>query len=704
MNQGNTAMSADFLVEIGTEELPPKALLTLSNAFRDSILAQLKQEQLGFESVETFAAPRRLAITITELQTETPAKEIVAWGPPIKVAFDDDGKPTKAAEAFAKKNGIAIDDLDSKVENDGKQDKLCHRATEPGKNTANLLGPIVETSLSSLPIPKRMRWGASREEFVRPVHWVVMLLGNDVIDTTVMGLKSGNKSQGHRFHHTGEVTITAPTNYQEALREAYVIADFSERRELIRQGVTKAAENAGGTAVIDGGLLDEVTALNEWPVPLLGRFEERFLTVPAEALVSSMAEHQKYFHVVDSNNKLLPMFITVANIESTDPAQVINGNERVIRPRLADAAFFYETDLKTTLEARRESLKNIVFQAKLGSIFDKTERVAKLATALAKATGADPVLASRAAEISKSDLVSEMVGEFDDLQGTMGRYYANNDGENAEVAEALFEQYLPRYAGDDIPATATGATLALADRLDTLVGIFGIGQPPTGSKDPFALRRASLGVLRIIVERGIDLDLQEALSLAIAQHSTLASDSEASTKLVTQVLTYMVERFKSWYEDENIPTEVFLAVAEKQLSNPLDIHQRVLAVHAFNQLSEAAALAAANKRVSNILSKQESNHIAADVDNTLLADDAEKALALALAELSSVVKPLQQDRDYTDMLKQLAKLRQPVDTFFDDVMVMVDDEALRNNRLALLQQLRNLFLEVADISLLVPAK
>lgn len=702
MNKEN--MSADFLVEIGTEELPPKALLTLSNAFRDSILAQLKQEQLGFEAVESFASPRRLAITINELQTETPAKEIVAWGPPVKVAFGDDGKPTKAAEAFAKKNGIAIDDLDTKIENDGKQDKLCHRATEPGKKTADLLGSIVETSLGSLPIPKRMRWGANREEFVRPVHWVVMLLGENVVDTTVIGLSAGNTSRGHRFHSTGDIMITSPSSYQSTLRDAYVIADFTERREIIRQGVTKAAEDQGGTAVIDDSLLNEVTALNEWPVPLLGGFEERFLAVPAEALVSSMAEHQKYFHVVDSNNKLLPLFITVANIESTDSAQVINGNERVIRPRLADAAFFYETDLKTTLEARREPLKNIVFQAKLGSIFDKTERVAKLAEALAPASGADKALASRASELSKSDLVTEMVGEFADLQGTMGRYYASNDGEHSEVAEALFEQYLPRYAGDDIPSTATGATLALADRLDTLVGIFGIGQPPTGSKDPFALRRASLGVLRIIVERGIDLDLRETLSLAIAQHSTLNKNSEAAEKIVLQVLTYMLDRFKSWYEDENIPTEVFLAVAEKQLSNPLDIHQRVLAVHAFNQLSEAAALASANKRVSNILAKQYGNNVPVEIDNTLLADDAEKALALSLAELSNVVKPLKQGRDYTDMLKQLAKLHQPVDSFFADVMVMVDDEAQRNNRLALLQQLRNLFLEVADISLLAPAK
>ncbi len=697
-------MSADFLVEIGTEELPPKALLTLSNAFRDEILTRLSTEQLAFGEVQTFAAPRRLAVVIKGLDEQAPTKEIIAWGPPVKVAFDADGSPSRAAEAFAKKNGVPVDELANKIENDGKQDKLCHRATEPGRITTNLLGPIVEAALAALPIPKRMRWGARREEFVRPVHWIVMLLGNDIVNAQVMGLSAGNTSRGHRFHSKGDIAIQSPSRYEDSLRSAHVITNFAERRELIRQGVITAAENAGGVAVISDALLNEVTALNEWPVPLLGRFEERFLAVPSEALVSSMAEHQKYFHVVNSDGQLLPMFITVANIESKDPAQVINGNERVIRPRLADAAFFYETDKKSTLEVRRESLKSIVFQAKLGSVFDKTERVARLAEILAPMTGAEPPLARRAAELSKSDLVSEMVGEFDDLQGTMGRYYAINDGEHAEVAEALFEQYLPRFAGDAIPITATGATLALADRLDTLVGIFGIGQPPTGSKDPFALRRASLGVLRIIVERGIDLDLHEVLTAAVSQHTSLGTDSGAIKATSKQVLTYIIDRLRSWYEDENIPTEVFQAVAARQLSNPLDIHQRVQAVHAFNQLAEAAALAAANKRVSNILSKQVDSTIPVEVDNTLLVDSAEKALALSLAELTTEVKPLLQDRDYTEVLKQLARLRQPVDQFFDDVMVMVDDDTLRNNRLALLQQLRNLFLEVADISLLAPSK
>ena len=697
-------MSADFLVEIGTEELPPKALLTLSNAFGAEVLSQLKTRDLSFGEVKSFAAPRRLALLIEGLEEETPAREILAWGPPVNVAFDKDGNPTRAAEAFASKNGIDLSALRSTVENDGKQDKLCHRATLPGESTESLLGSIVETALAALPIPKRMRWGARREEFVRPVHWIVLMLGDKVVPASVLGISAGNLSRGHRFHAPAAITIDTPGSYHEQLRQAYVIADFAERRELIREGVTTAATAAGGNAVIDTNLLDEVTALNEWPVPLVGRFEERFLKVPAESLISSMKEHQKYFHAVDTKGNLLPLFITVANIESTDPSQVVDGNERVIRPRLSDAAFFYETDLKTSLEARREALKSIVFQAQLGTIYDKTERVAKLAEYLASATGAIPSQAARAALLSKSDLVSEMVGEFDDLQGTMGRYYAVHDGEHKEVAEALFEQYLPRFSGDQLPSTATGATLAIADRLDTLVGIFGIGQPPTGSRDPFALRRASLGVLRILVEAQIDLDLEAALIQAASQHNIFDHNHALQAETAKQVLTYMLDRFRAWYEDEQIPVEVFQSVAARQLTNPLDIHLRVLAVHAFNQLPEAQALAAANKRVSNILAKQENERQGTTINNTLLVDPAEKILAEALAELTNNVNPLLAARDYTDTLKQLANLRAPVDRFFDDVMVMIDDEALRANRLALLQQLRNLFLKVADISLLVPAK
>ena len=691
--------TSDFLVEIGTEELPPKALRALIDAFSSTITAQLSQLGLAFGDVSSFAAPRRLAVVISDLQEQTPSKEIVAWGPPAKIAFDENGNPSRAAEAFASKNGIAIEQLEDCVENDGKQDKLCYRATKPGQSTASLLGGIVETALAELPIPKRMRWGAKREEFVRPVHWIVMLLGNAVVNATVMGLTAGNTSRGHRFHSNGDVLISSPANYASELQKAYVMADFASRRALIREGVAQVASQAGGTAVIDDDLLDEVTALNEWPVPLAGKFDEAFLEVPAEALVSSMKEHQKYFHVVDGEGNLLPLFITVANIESRDPAQVARGNEKVIRPRLSDAAFFYKTDLKTSLEARRETLRNIVFQSKLGSIHDKTERVANLAALLAPAVGADADQARRAGELCKSDLVSDMVGEFDKLQGTMGRYYALNDGETKDVAEALYEQYLPKFAGDRIPATTTGAALALADRLDTLTGIFGIGQKPSGSRDPFALRRASLGVLRIVVERSIDLDLEDAIKAAIAQHRDLPPGDD----LCKEVLTYMLDRFRAWYEDENIATEVFLAVAAKQLSNPLDIHQRVHAVQAFSQLPQAASLAAANKRVSNILSKQQHSG-GASVNRSLLQESAEQSLADAVDSLTAEVEPLLKQRNYTEALTRLAKLQEPVDQFFDDVMVMCDDDALRQNRLSLLLKLRNLFLEVADISLLVPAK
>ncbi|MEZ5481075.1 MAG: glycine--tRNA ligase subunit beta [Porticoccaceae bacterium] len=695
-----TVPGADFLVEIGTEELPPKALLSLIEAFRESIVKQLADSGLGFAGVQTFATPRRLAVMVESLDQQAPSKEVIAWGPPTKVAFDESGQPSRAAEAFASKNGIALDVLLEYVENDGKQDKLCYRATEQGLSSTVLLPGIIETALAALPIPKRMRWGAQREEFVRPVHWVVMLLGPDVITATIMGLATGNTSQGHRFHGPGEVAINSPGSYVDDLRAAFVIADFDERRERIRNGIQSCAESAGGTAVIDEDLLNEVTALNEWPVSLAGEFDKRFLEVPSEALISSMKEHQKYFHLVDDRDQLLPLFVTVANIDSKDPSQVIRGNERVIRPRLADADFFYKTDLKTSLAERRESLKNIVFQSRLGSVFDKTERVARLSIALAATVGADPEKAQRAAELSKSDLVSDMVGEFDKLQGIMGRYYAINDGEDREVAEALYEQYLPKFAGDKIPATAIGATLALADRLDTLAGIFGIGQKPSGSRDPFALRRASLGVLRIVVEKEIDLDLREALSLAIKQHGDLA----ATETLCEEVLTYMLDRFKSWYEDEKIASEVFQSVAAKQLSKPLDIHQRVQAVHAFSQLPEAAALASANKRVSNILSKQSAIDTSLSINPALLEAGAEQTLAADLSVLADKVEPLLRERRYTDALTKLAQLQKPVDQFFDDVMVMTDDEAVRNNRLNLLHKLRSLFLEVADISLLAPSK
>ena len=688
----------DFLFELGTEELPPKALKNLSAALQESIEASLKTEELAFDAITSFAAPRRLAVLVKNLAAETPSKELVVWGPPATIAFDAEGKPTKAALAFAEKNGIDASAL--KAESDGKVEKLDARISAQGKKTTALLEGIVSDALAKLPIAKRMKWGSKREEFVRPAHWLVMLYGSDVVDAKVLGLTAGRSTRGHRFHYNQAIELANASDYANTLKSTgFVLADREERRALIAQQVQAEAKKIGGTAVIDEDLLDEVTALVEWPNALTGKFEERFLVVPPEALIASMKEHQKYFHVVDANGKLMPNFITVANIASKDPSQIIDGNERVIRPRLSDAAFFFETDKKTTLAELRERLKTIIFQAQLGTVFEKTERVATLAKFIASKLQADEASAVRAGELCKSDLVTNMVGEFDNMQGIAGYYYALNDGENAEVAAAMNEQYMPRFAGDQLPATITGAIISLADRLDTISGIFGIGQQPTGSKDPFALRRASIAVLRILVEKNLALDLRELLTFAKAQHKNLTVGDE----LVEQVLSYMLDRFRAFYEDANIPAEVFQSVTAKQLSQPLDINQRVLAVNEFSKLPQAQALAAANKRVSNILSKQAAS-VSTEVNAVLLQEDAEKHLAQAVNAKADLVAPLFAAREYTQALATLADLQQPVDAFFDSVMVMCEDHALQQNRLALLNKLRGLFLEVADISYLVPAK
>lgn len=691
-------MTADFLLELGTEELPPKALKTLIAALEENIAAGLQAEELTYSAIKSFAAPRRLAVIVEQLIDATPQKEVVVWGPPKTVAFDSDGKPTKAALAFAEKNGIAANDL--KAESDGKVEKLVAHLTTDGKETCSLLGNIVETAFAKLPIAKRMRWGSKRTEFVRPAHWLVMLYGYDIVDAEVLGLRANRITRGHRFHYNQELQLESPDEYVSKLKSVgYVQVDMAERKALIQQQVEAEAKKVGGVAVIDPDLLDEVTALVEWPIALTGKFEKRFLEVPAEALIASMKEHQKYFHVVDSKGKLLPNFITVANIESKNPALVIDGNERVIRPRLSDAAFFFETDKKTTLASLRERLKTIVFQAQLGTIYEKTKRVAALAVYIAELLNTDKKLAERAGQLCKSDLVTNMVGEFDNMQGIAGYYYAINDREHAEVAAAMNEQYLPRFAGDVLPATTTGAIIALADRLDTISGIFGIGQQPTGSKDPFALRRASISVLRILVEKNLDLDLRELLTFAKAQHKSLTVGDE----LVENILSYMLDRFRAFYEDEQIPAEVFQAVNAKHISVPLDIDLRIRAVFEFSKLPQAQALAAANKRVSNILSKQ-STDINVALKSDLLVEDAEKDLAKAVIAKASVVAPLYVAHRYTEALASLADLQQPVDSFFDNVMVMCDNPALQQNRLALLQQLRGLFLEVADISFLVPTK
>ena len=686
----------DFLVELGTEELPPKALETLSISFREGISGGLLDANLDFDSIETFAAPRRLAVIVRNLQSQQADQEEVLYGPPAKIAFDADGNPTKAALGFAARAGADASELKTAPDSDKKNaGKLMLERTIKGKQTTELLAGIVQNSLDKLPIAKRMRWGASRIEFVRPVQWLVMLFGNDVVDAEVLGMKAGNQSKGHRFHAPGQITINNPSEYEAKLREAYVMASFAERGALIEKQVTAEGKKLGGDAIIDADLLDEVTALNEWPVALAGSFDEDFLRVPPEALVSSMKEHQKYFHVM-KDGQLLPNFITIANIESTDPAQVISGNEKVIRPRLADAAFFWDTDRKQPLESRFDKLKSVVWVNGLGTVADKAQRIGKLAGRLADEIGADKALTDRAAQLCKNDLVSNMVYEFADLQGLAGKYYAEHDGEPADVAAAMVEQYMPAFAGDELPTTQTGTLIALADRLDSLVGLFGTGQIPTGSKDPFALRRASLGVLRLLVEKEINIDLGTLIDWTI--DSDWATTPKADTKAT--LTEYLLDRFSAWYQDENIPTGVFQSVRALGITNALDINRRVQAVHQFNQLDAAEALAAANKRVSNILAKNGGDTVEATVNSDLLQQAEEKTLAQEVAAKQKTLEPLMANSDYSAALNELAGLRTAVDAFFDNVMVMADDDAVKNNRLALLKQLQGLFIGIADISVL----
>lgn len=683
----------DFLVELGTEELPPKALKKLSAAFSKGILDGLNEAGIPYGETKSFAAPRRLALQISGLALQQADKEVEKRGPSKKAAFDDQGQATRALLGFTGSLGIDPSDLEEMETPKGAW--LVYRSVEAGKATAELIGEIVSQSLAKLPIPKRMRWGAQKEEFVRPVQWVLMLLGEDVVPGETLGIQHSNTTRGHRFMSSGEIEINQPAAYESTLHEqGKVVADYESRKAIIKSGVEQIAKTVDGLAIIDEDLLDEVNSLNEWPTPLLGNFDHAFLNVPAEALISSMAEHQKYFHVLGDDKKIMPHFITISNIESKDPAQVVSGNERVIRPRLSDAAFFFETDKKTTLESKRDALKNIVFQTKLGTVFDKTERVSKLAQRIAKAIGSDEEQALRAGQLAKSDLVSEMVLEFTDLQGIMAYHYALHDGEAEDVALALNEQYMPKQAGGELPSTSTGCALAIAEKLDSLVGLFGINQPPTGTKDPFALRRAALGVLRIIVEKQLDVDLRDLISWAMDQHSALENKD-----LETQLLDYLLDRFRAWFDDEGISAEVFLAVHARKPTKPVDFDKRIRAVAAFNALPQAEALAAANKRVSNILAKNKTEN-STGLDEALLSESAEQALATQLSELQSKVEPMFAAGEYAKALNALAELQDAVDVFFDSVMVMADDEAVRNNRIALLEQLRNLFLQAADISLL----
>jgi glycyl-tRNA synthetase beta chain len=683
----------DLLIELGTEELPPKALKKLISAFEAGIKSGLEKAELSFDAVRSYAAPRRMAVVVDGLQTRQQDRLVERRGPAVSSAFDSDGNPTKAVQGFARSCGVDVADLDRVATDKGEW--LVFKKQQIGAETSSLLADILQQSLNDLPIPKRMRWGSLPGEFVRPVHWLVLLFGDDVVPVELLGVKSGRHTQGHRFHHPYPIEVLSAHRYVDQLKETgYVVVDMAERRETIHQQVLELAAKLGGEAVINEALLDEVTGLVEWPVALSGSYDKRFLELPSEALISSMEEHQKYFAVCDKSGALLPYFITICNIESRDPEQVVAGNERVILPRLSDSAFFWETDRKRPLAERQEQLKTIVFQNKLGSVYDKSVRVSKLAAKIATKINGDAALAERAALLAKCDLVTEMVGEFPDLQGIMGRYYARLDGEHDEVCEALDEQYLPRFSGDNLPQTKTGQSVSIAEKLDTLVGLFGIGQPPSGVKDPFALRRAALGVLRTIIENKLDVDMLELLQYATEQFSDQLSQSD----VVDQVLNYMYERLRGYAQEQGYKTDVFEAVLAVKPTQPLDFMQRLDAVTAFRTLNEAKALAAGNKRIGNILRKNDAENDVIEIDRSLLEDAAEIALADYLANVKGEVTPLMADSNYTDVLTALAAMRETVDNFFDNVMVMADDDKVRRNRLALLNQTRSLFLGVADIS------
>jgi len=694
--------TANCLIELGTEELPPTALKALSAAFEEGLLAGLRAADLNFntDNVKSFATPRRLAILISDLDTQQPDKNIEKLGPAVAAAYDKEGKPSKAAEGFARSNGISFDDLVT-IDTD-KGERLGFRSVAKGKATAELLEGLIANSLDGLPIPKRMRWGASRAEFVRPVQWLVALLDSEPVNCTILGVPSGTQSFGHRFHAPAPITINNALTYeQQLLDEGHVIADFDKRRESIAKQVITLAEQVNGVAVIEDALLDEVTALVELPFALIGNFDSEFLSVPQEALIYSMSEHQKYFHIVDKAGNLLPNFITVSNINSIDPSKVVSGNERVIRPRLADAAFFFETDKKLSMASLRDRLKSIVFQKQLGTVYEKTERIGHLAEGLAASqNAADAEAAKLAGQLCKADLASDMVLEFDKMQGTAGGYYALNEGLSDAVANAIKSHYLPKFAGDAVPQGNTACAVALADRLDTLTGIFGIGQEPSGSKDPFALRRASIGILQIILQNQLPLNIDEWVSRAVAQHSAI-KDPEVTT---ARVVDYLFDRFAAVYQDQGLPVEVFAAVKANKVSSPLDFNARVQAVAAFIKTNESESLAGANKRVSNILEKSEAKVNASDFNAALLVEDAEIALAKAIEIKEAEVQPLFDQANYRDGLLKLTELRDSIDAFFDGVMVNAEDPTLKNNRLALLSRLRALFLHVADISLLAPQK
>ena len=720
----------DFLLEIGTEELPPRSLPVLQQALVAGLAAGLDKGGLAHGELVGFATPRRLAVWVKRLAAQQPEQHLKRRGPPLNAAFDAAGQPTRAALAFAESCASTVEALQKLDE--GKGTFLFFVGTKPGARAVALLPGLVQAALDALPIPRRMHWGSGTALFVRPVHWVVMLFGKEVVPATLLDTPAGHLTRGHRFHAPRPIRIASPGSYERTLRErGHVLADFAARGEHIRAQVAAAAANVQGRALIAEALLQEVTALVEWPVVLTGRFEERFLSLPREVLTSTLEDHQRYFPVEDAQGRLLPAFIAVSNIESRDPATVRAGNERVVRARLADAAFFWEQDRKQPLAARRAALDAVTFQAKLGSLGDKTRRVSALAAEVAVAAGGSREHARRAAELCKCDLLTAMVGEFPELQGIMGSYYAQADGEPHEVAAAIREHYLPRAAGDQLPATRAGLAVAIADKLDTLVGIFAIGEKPTGTKDPFGLRRAALGVQRILIEKALELDLRKYIDQALAAvradiervRATAATAAEppqaapgqrpasaaaaAADSTASEIYDFLMERLRAYYLDSAgappmpgqaaVTTEMFDAVLAARPASPLDFDARLKALSTFLELPESASLTAANKRIANILRKANMTP-PAEVDVLHLRESAEVRLFDSMRALRDAVATATAQHEYAGALGRLAQLRPAVDAFFDQVMVMDENPQLRANRLSLLAQLQGLFAGVADLS------
>ncbi|PCI23248.1 MAG: glycine--tRNA ligase subunit beta [Piscirickettsiaceae bacterium] len=683
----------DLLFELGCEELPPTTLITLRDHLLKGICDGLVEANLRYGNTHCFATPRRLAVWIEDVEIIQADELVEKRGPAVAAAYDSDGNPSKAALGFARGCGAEFNDLGTLKTDKGEW--LSYEKLEKGQPAKALIPGIIEKALNHLPIAKRMRWGSSNDAFVRPVHWVILLFGTEIINSTFFGITASNNSYGHRFHAPESLVITSPNSYNKQLKSAHVIVDFDERKALIKQQANQSAMAVNGVAHIDAELLDEITALVELPVAVTGSFDEHFLELPKEVLITTMQINQKYFPVLDTKGSLLPFFITISNIQSTNPASVIHGNERVIRPRLSDAEFFWRQDLKTTLAERIPSLDNVVFQHKLGSVGAKTQRVEKLSVELAKQLGHNPELASRAAILSKTDLVTDMVGEFPSLQGVIGRYYALQNTEDAEVATAIQEQYLPKQAGGELPSTKTGLVLALSDKLDTVVGIFSVGLIPSGDKDPFALRRASLGVLRILIENQIELDLKKLIHLSCLQFTH--NFDEDNTKI--KVLGFILDRLKGYCLNNDFRPEQFTAIMSVNCTGPVDFMRRIEAVKSFSLHDEAASLSEANKRIQNLLKKAPRN-VSRLFDTKKLTDSHEIALYKKLQTVEADIEPLIKQRKYIDALKVLSTLKEPIDNFFEHVFIMADDENIKNTRLALLSKIHANFIKIADISML----